>query len=108
MKSTDEPRPSSSKGRALKILLWSGAALFLATTIAEIAWLRVWLQKHPRTVRVTEEQPAGAAPAAGSATVRPGDNAGANSVSITLNKSVVEDGIQLLVLAGDPTTPEVI
>jgi hypothetical protein len=105
------PKPpliGTSRARKFKVLLWSGGALFLALLIGEIVWLRGWLRNSRRVARVTEAQPAGASQPSDLTSAEQANYASANSVSITFSDPVVEQGIQLVILDSDPTTPEVI
>src|SRR5678816_2056853 len=106
----ESPKPpviGAPKERKLRVLLWSGGALLLALLIGEVVWLRGWLRNSQRVAGVTDAEPGGAArpsdlPAAGQA-----NYASANSISITFSNPLVEQGIQLVILDSDPTTPEV-
>ena len=71
--------------------------MLLALLIVEIAWLRGWLRNSPRIAGATEPELA-----------KQANYASANSISITFSHPLEERGIQLVILAEDPTTPEVI
>src|SRR5688572_25138240 len=102
------PRIGTSKERTLRVFLWSGGVLLLALLIVEIAWLSGWFRNSARVAGVTEAQPAGASLPSDLTTAGQANYASANSISITFSNPVVEQGIQLVVLDSDPTTPEII
>src|SRR6185436_1427777 len=98
MTSDDElrtpPRIGTSKKSRRRVLLWSGGALLLALLIGEVATVRVFLRNFRSDT--------------GSTTAGPADDASADSISISFSNPVVEQGIQLVILAEDPTTAAVI
>jgi hypothetical protein len=82
--------------------------LLLVLLIVVIAWLSGWLRNAPHVAGVAESPPAEASPPSDLITAGQANYASANSISITFSHPVVEQGIQLVVLDSDPTTPEAI
>jgi hypothetical protein len=107
----ESPKPpviGASKERKLRVLLWSAGALLLVLLIGEIVWLSGWLRNSSRVTGVTESEPAEVSRPSDVTNAGSTNYASANSISITFSNPVVEQGIQLLVLDSDPTTPQVI
>src|SRR6185503_9594589 len=100
-------RASSSNSRLVKFLIWIGGGLLLVFLVVEIIWVRSWLQRQRATGAAAAPSVQALLPS-GPTAAGQGNYAGADSISITFSHPVVEQGIQLLILPEDLTTPAVI
>src|SRR5678816_984733 len=100
------PHIGRFQARKRRVRFWSGGALLMVLLMGGMAGLLVWL-RHSSRPGVTRTEPTGASRPPNSSAGQ-ANYASANSISITFRNPLVEQGIQLVVLASDPTTPEII